>query len=116
MFRKGGAHEGPAPGKDSGKWCLTFISHNRGCQYYIGTYDRKNDEFLPERHGRMSWVDSCYFAPEALIDGKNRYLLWTWLRGNVGQRGAYGWYGVYGMPIRRLNSKATRLRISVLSP
>ena len=90
--------DAPENGKDSGKWCLTFISHNRGCQYYIGTYDRKNDEFLPERHGRMSWVDNGYFAPESLIDGKNRHLLWTWMPGNVGMRGSYGWYGVYGLP------------------
>ena len=89
--------DAPENGKDSGKWCMTFISHNRGCQYYIGTYDKKNDEFLPERHGRMSWVDNGYFAPEALIDGKNRHLLWTWMPGSVGSR-ANGWYGVYGLP------------------
>ena len=88
--------DAPENGKDSGKWCMTFISHNRGCQYYIGTYDKKNDEFLPERHGRMSWVDQSYFAPEALIDGKNRQLLWTWLLGD--DRKGHGWYGVYAMP------------------
>ena len=88
--------DAPENGKDSGKWCMTFISHNRGCQYYIGTYDKKNDEFLPERHGRMSWVDNTYFAPEALIDGKNRQLLWTWIRGD--DRKGQGWYGVYALP------------------
>ena len=89
--------DAPENGKDSGKWCMTFISHNRGCQYYIGTYDKKNDEFLPERHGRMTWVDNTYFAPEAMIDGKNRHLLWTWMRGDD-RKGYYGWYGVYGLP------------------
>ena len=88
--------DAPDNGKDSGKWCMTFISHNRGCQYYIGTYDKKNDEFLPERHGRMSWVDRSYFAPETMIDGKNRHLLWTWMVGD--DRKGQGWYGVYGLP------------------
>ena len=88
--------DAPENGKDSGKWCMTFISHNRGCQYYIGTYDKKNDEFLPERHGRMTWVDNTYFAPEAMIDGKNRHLLWTWMRGD--DRKGHGWYGVYALP------------------
>ena len=93
--------DAPENGKDSGKWCMTFISHNRGCQYYIGTYDKKNDEFIPERHGRMTWVDQRYFAPEAMIDGKNRQLLWTWMLGDVrkaADRKGHGWYGVYALP------------------
>ena len=90
--------DAPEGGKDSGKWCMTFISHNRGCQYYIGTYDKENDEFLPERHGRMSWVDNAYFAPEAMIDGKNRHLLWTWLPGHDEAGIANGWYGTYALP------------------
>ena len=88
--------DAPENGKDSGKWCMTFISHPRGCQYYIGTYDKKNDEFLLESHGRMSWVDNSYFAPEAMIDGKNRHLVWTWMYGD-NQKG-HGWYGVYALP------------------
>ena len=89
----------PAGGAASGKWLLTFISHNRGCQYYIGAYDTANDRFLPESHGRMTWNDSAYFAPEALMDGKGRQLLWTWFRdGHALEPSGCGWRGVYGLP------------------
>lgn len=91
-------YDAPANGKDSGKWLLTFISHNRGCQYYIGTYDKAKDEFVPESHGRMSWVDNSYFAPEAMIDGQNRHLLWAWLTGEAQNQKMTGWSGVYALP------------------
>lgn len=35
------------------KYMILFISHNHGCQYYLGQY--VNDRFIPETHGRMSW-------------------------------------------------------------
>ncbi len=80
----------------SGKHLLLFISHNKGCQYYIGTYE--DDHFLPESHGRMTWVDNTYFAPEALIDGQGRQILWAWLLDNPGGDKERGWSGVYGLP------------------
>jgi len=58
---------------------LIFISHNRGTQYYIGTYDKDNDKFIPETHGRMSWVDISYFAPEALLGPNGRQIMWAWI-------------------------------------
>ena len=85
-------------GEPSGKHLLLFISHNKGCQYYVGTYDTKADRFLPENHGRMTWVDNTYFAPEALIDGKGRQIMWAWLLDNPNDGKAAGWSGVYGMP------------------
>ncbi len=88
-----------ADGRPSGKHLLLFISHNRGCQYYIGTYDTAADKFLPERHGRMTWADKSYFAPEALIDGKGRQIAWVWLLDNLKDDYArHGWSGVYGLP------------------
>ena len=84
-------------GKPTKKHLQLFISHNKGCQYYIGTLD--SERFIPEKHGRMSWKDNSYFAPEALIDGKNRQIVWVWLRDNLTndfQR--FGWSGVYGIP------------------
>ena len=84
-------------GKFTGKWLQLFIAHNRGCQYYVGTYE--NEIFTPEHHGRMSWNDIAYFAPEALIDGKNRHIIWTWLRGNIeNDFKKFGWSGVFGFP------------------
>jgi len=88
----------PEGGSPSGKYLLSFISHNRGCQYYIGSYDRANNLFLPESHGRMTWQDKSYFAPEAMIDGKGRQLLWTWLHFDPPNSEAFGWCGVYALP------------------
>lgn len=86
----------PAGGKPSGKHLLLFISHNKGCQYYVGDY--RDDHFFPATHGRMSWVDNTYFAPEALIDGQGRQIMWAWLTDNPPDEEKRGWSGVYGLP------------------
>jgi beta-fructofuranosidase len=85
-------------GKESGKHLLLFISHNRGCQYYIGDY--KDDKFSPENHGRMSWKDNGYFAPEALVDDKGRQIMWAWIFDDRPDsiKKHYGWTGTYGLP------------------
>ncbi len=85
-------------GEPSGKHLLLFISHNKGCQYYVGDYDTKNDKFIPDNHGRMTWVDNTYFAPEALVDDKGRQIMWAWLTDNPDGEEARGWSGVYGLP------------------
>lgn len=86
----------PAGGPPSGKHLLLFISHNKGCQYYVGDY--RNDRFTPNNHGRMTWVDNTYFAPEALLDGQGRQIMWAWLLDNPGGEKEKGWSGVYGLP------------------
>ena len=84
-------------GNETGKWLQLFISHNKGCQYYIGRFE--DERFIPEQHGRMSWNDCAYFAPEALIDDKNRHIIWTWLRDNMEDDfKKYGWSGVFAFP------------------
>jgi beta-fructofuranosidase len=92
----------PDGGETSGKYLQLFISHNMGCQYYIGAYDTQRNLFLPETHGRMSWVDNTFFAPEALIDGRGRQIMWAWLtdnaRSGIDDAIADGWCGVYGLP------------------
>jgi beta-fructofuranosidase len=88
----------PAGGKPSGKYLQLFISHNHGCQYYIGSYDQQGDRFLPEVHGRMSWADNGYFAPEALVDGQGRQIMWAWFGDDLGDEQERGWSGVYGLP------------------
>ncbi len=85
-------------GELSDKYLQLFISHNRGCQYYIGTYDKENNIFIPESHGRMSWIDNTFFAPEALTDKNNRQIMWAWLTDNRTDEINYGWSGVYGLP------------------
>ena len=79
------------------RYLQLFISHNKGCQYYVGTLD--NEKFFPEMHGRMSWNDISYFAPEALIDNKNRHIIWAWLHDNIKDDfQKYGWSGVFSFP------------------
>lgn len=88
----------PGGGIPSGKHLLLFISHNKGCQYYIGTYDLNKDRFIPENHGRMTWVDNTFFAPEALVDGAGRQIMWAWLLDNPSKEQSRGWSGVFCMP------------------
>ncbi len=88
----------PEGGKPSGKHLLLFISHNMGCQYYVGTY--KNEYFYPENHGRMTWKDNAYFAPEALVDGRGRQIMWSWIFDDRPDSviNFHGWTGTYGLP------------------
>jgi len=85
-------------GAPSGKHLLLFISHNRGAQYYVGDYDTANDKFIADNHGRMSWVDRAYFAPEALVDDNGRQIMWAWMRDIRDDWEERGWTGVYGLP------------------
>jgi beta-fructofuranosidase len=93
----------PLPGSPDGglatdKHLLLFISHNKGCQYYIGDY--KGENFFPTTHGRMTWNDNAFFAPEALIDGKGRQIMWSWIfddRSDSAKK-AIGWTGTYSLP------------------
>lgn len=79
------------------KWLQLFISHNRGAQYYIGSL--QNETFTPQMHGRFSWADNTCFAPEALIDDKNRQIAWFWLQDNPeDDYKRFAWSGVYGLP------------------
>ena len=86
----------PDGGPASGLHLLLFISHNLGCQYYVGEY--RDQHFVPQTHGRMTWVDNTYFAPEALIDGQGRQIMWAWLLDNPEGDKQRGWSGVYGLP------------------
>ncbi len=86
-------------GEPSGKYLQLFIAHNRGCQYYIGSYDREKDVFLPEKHGRMSWLDNLYFAPEAVMAPDGRQIMWAWMLQNRSREALrFGWSGVFGLP------------------
>ncbi len=90
-----------ADGKMTDKMFQLFIAHNKGAQYYVGTL--KDERFYPEQHGRFSWVDNTCFAPEALIDPRNRHIGWYWLLDdpveNEREKMALsGWSGVYSFP------------------
>jgi beta-fructofuranosidase len=105
----------PTGGQPSDKHLLVFISHVRGCQYYAGTYDKKNDRFLPEHHGRMSNVDNTFFAPEAMLDNKGRLILWAWILDDHSSEGVYGlprllWLGEDGTLRMRPADELSALR------
>lgn len=88
----------PEGGKPSDKHLLLFISHNMGSQYYIGDY--RKDKFYPNNHGRMTWKDNAYFAPEAFVDGQGRQIMWSWIFDDRPDslKAYYGWTGTYGLP------------------
>lgn len=101
--------QGPDGGPASGKYLQLFLAHNRGAQYYIGSYHPEladstsaQPPFLPEQHGRMSWKDIACFAPEAMMDPKGRQLAWFWLRDDrycdEREMTEYGWAGVFTLP------------------
>jgi beta-fructofuranosidase len=77
---------------------LLFISHNRGCQYYIGRYE--NDHFYPETHGRMTWADNGFFAPESLVDDTGRRIMWAWIpeKWDHKTHESAAWYGTMSLP------------------
>ena len=88
----------PEGGAPSGKHLLLSISHNLGCRYYIGSY--RNDRFFPDLHARMTWTDNVFFAPEALVDGRGRQIMWSWIFDKRPDevKEASGWDGMYSLP------------------
>jgi beta-fructofuranosidase len=77
---------------------LLCISHRLGCRYYLGEW--KNEQFYPESHAQMSWVDNSFFAPESLEDDKGRRIMWAWLLDapEFGIRWEHGWSGTMSLP------------------
>ena len=81
------------------KWVMLCISHELGCRYYIG--DWRNEQFHPEYHEQMSWVDNGWFAPESLLDDKGRRIMWAWARDERDretEQSASGWSGTFTFP------------------
>ena len=74
------------------------ISHRLGCRYYLGEW--KDEQFHPESHAQMSWVDNSFFAPESLEDDKGRRIMWAWLLDapGFGVRWEHGWSGTMSPP------------------
>lgn len=72
------------------KWMLLCISHDLGCRYYIGDWDAKAEQFVPETHGRMNWRRESqslfsreswradFFAPESVLTPDGRRVMWAW--------------------------------------
>jgi sucrose-6-phosphate hydrolase SacC (GH32 family) len=96
------------------KRVLVCISHNRGTRYYVGQW--KNEQFYPEVHERMSWVDNLYFAPESLLAPDGRRVLWAWIFDQRGGelRRASGWSGEMALPRELTLGADNRLRMRPL--
>ena len=85
------------------RYMLLFASHERGVQYYLGTY--VNNKFHPEHHGRMNFgdfgVESGHLcAGFTLLDGTSRRIFFGWIpegQHEAVQR-ASGWAGVMSLP------------------
>lgn len=93
------------------KHVLVCISHRLGTRYYVGEW--KDEQFHPEVHERMSWVDNLYFAPESLEDAKGRRVMWAWIfdRRGATAREASGWSGEMALPRELTLGPDNRLRM-----
>lgn len=70
------------------RWMLLCISHSFGCRYYLGDWDAKAEQFVPETHGRMNWRREGeslfkteyrdFFAPESVLTPDGRRVMWAW--------------------------------------
>ena len=90
-------YDAPEGGNFTGKYLQLFISHNKGCQYFVGVMD--GEEFIPQYHGRMTRKNRDFFAPEALVDDRNRHIMWTWMHDyRKDDYDRFGWSGVYSFP------------------
>jgi beta-fructofuranosidase len=78
----------PSAKLGTGKWMLLCISHPFGLRYYIGDWDAKAEQFVPETAGRMTWQPAdksirrpCraeVFAPESVLTSDGRRVMWAW--------------------------------------
>lgn len=59
------------------RYVLSCISHARGARYYLGRY--QDGTFIPEEHHRMNWPGGSCFAPESLLDDRQRRVYWAWV-------------------------------------
>ena len=84
--------------KLGGKHVLLCISHRLGCRYYVGEW--RDEQFHPESHAQMSWVDNSFFAPESLVDDRGRRIMWAWILDEplFGARSKHGWSGTLSLP------------------
>ncbi len=80
------------------KHVLSCISHMRGARCFIGQW--KDGAFTPEKHIRMNWPGGAFFAPESLVDDRNRRIVWAWCMDErpEAERLSSGWSGTMSLP------------------
>ncbi len=101
--------------KLGGKDVLVCISHRLGTRYYVGEW--KNEQFHPEIHENLSWIDADYFAPESFTDAKGRRIMWAWIIEHRDQKTklASGWTGEMALPREITLGKDNRLRMKPIA-
>lgn len=58
--------------------------------YYLGVY--KDRRFIPEHHGRMSWLGGQLSGPESLIDAQGRNIMFGWIdESRIGRKDLWGY-------------------------
>jgi len=58
------------------QWVLV-VSQGRPVQYFVGDLDADTMRFKPRHRGIMDYGN--YYAPNSLLDGKGRRILWGWV-------------------------------------
>jgi sucrose-6-phosphate hydrolase SacC (GH32 family) len=72
------------------KWMLLCISHPMGCRYFLGDWDDKAGQFVPQKLARMNFERrdqspwgvfnrTDFFAPESLLTPDGRRVMWAWV-------------------------------------
>ena len=74
-----------------GQWVL-IVSPHRRVEYFIGSFD--GEKFTAKHQGLMDHSDN-YYAPNSMVDGEGRRLLWGWIRGF---KDGQGWNGCLTLP------------------
>ena len=87
----------------NGKAVLSFASHARGAQFYVGSYT--DQRFTPERHKRLAFAESrrtgAYCEGQTLLDDRGRRILF----GRFSEARfkyaliASGWAGICALPM-----------------
>ncbi len=86
-----------------GKPVLSFTSHARGAQFYVGSYE--DHRFTPERHKRLAFAETArpgvYCEGLTLLDDRDRRILF----GRISEarfgyaQVASGWSGICALPM-----------------
>lgn len=77
-----------------GEKFVLITSPHRACDYFIGTFDPEAGKFNVESSGMLDH-SSQFYAPNCLLDGQGRRILWGWIRGF---KEGKGWNGCLGVP------------------
>jgi beta-fructofuranosidase len=73
------------------RWVLIYSPHGP-VKYYTGPLT-KDYRFQPQTHGTLDF-GSAFYAPNSLVDGKGRRILWGWMTQVKGP----GWNGALTLP------------------